>query len=463
MIRIIAFVVAVIVVAAVATWISEPPGRVEIAWGDYMVESSPGVLAAAIAVAAAVVLVIAAVVRFVWIGPRRVALARRRRRERLGYRALTQGLVAAAAGDPKRARRLARRANLMLDEPPLTLLLSAQAAQLEGDDHAARGYFEAMLDQPATAFLGLRGLLVQAERTGDTARALELAERAFALRPETPWVLTALLELQTRAGRWSDALGTVKQAIRHSAVSEEVGRRRQAGLLFERARALREQGEVREALRIADEARGADVSFLPAALLGAGLAKEAGRDSAAQRAVAEAWRHCPHPALGRLFLALHADRTAAERLKRVEKLVADNSNHAESHMLLARQALDAKQWVRRAGTWSAPPPSAPRPASTAFSRASKRPRRGTGRRSGGASSRRAKRCPIQAGSAPAAPTRAPHGSSSATDAVRSIRSSGAPCLGPRRALCLRIPLCQRRRRRMPTCTSAPAAASSAAG
>ena len=344
MIRIIAFVVAVIVVAAAATWISEPPGRVEIAWGDYMVETSPGTLAAALAVAAAIVLVIAAVVRFVWIGPRRVALARRRRRERLGYRALTQGLVAAAAGDPRRARRFARRADALLEEPPLTLLLSAQAAQLEGDDHAARGYFEAMLDQPATAFLGLRGLLVQAERTGDTARALELAEQAFALRPETPWVLTALLEMQTRAGRWSDAVGTVKQALRHGAVSEEIGRRRQAGLLFERARALREQGEVREALRVADEARAADVAFLPAALLGAGLAKEAGRDSAAQRAVIDAWRHCPHPALGRLFLALHADSSAAERLKRVETLVANNSDHAESLMLLANQALDAKQW-----------------------------------------------------------------------------------------------------------------------
>ncbi len=344
MIRIIAFVVAVIVVAAAATWISEPPGRVEIAWGDYMVETSPGALAAAVAVAAAIVLVIAAAVRFVWIGPRRVALARRRRRERLGYRALTQGLVAAAAGDPKRARRFARRADTLLEEPPLTLLLSAQAAQLEGDDHAARGYFEAMLDQPATAFLGLRGLLVQAERTGDTARALELAEQAFALRPETPWVLTALLEMQTRAGRWSDALNTVKQALRHGAVSEEIGRRRQAGLLFERARALREQGEVREALRVADEARAADAAFLPAALLGAGLAKEAGRDSAAQRAVIDAWRHCPHPALGRLFLALHADSSAAERLKRVETLVANNSDHAESLMLLANQALDAKQW-----------------------------------------------------------------------------------------------------------------------
>ena len=127
-------------------------------------------------------------------------------------------------------------------------------------------------------------------------------------------------------------------------MSEHVGRKRQAGLLFERARALREQGEVREALRVADEARAADAAFLPAALLGAGLAKEAGRDSAAQRTVIDAWRHCPHPALGRLFLALHADTSAAERLKRVETLVANNSDHAESLMLLANQAFDAKQW-----------------------------------------------------------------------------------------------------------------------
>ena len=233
----------------------------------------------------------------------------------------------------------------MLDEPPLTLLLSAQAAQLEGDDQAARGYFEAMLDRPATAFLGLRGLLVQAERTGDTAQGRwSWRSGPSRFRPETPWVLTALLEMQTRAGRWSDALNTVKHALRHGAVSEEIGRRRQAGLLFERARALREQGEVREALRVADEARAADAAFLPAAMLGAGLAKEAGRDSAAQRAVIDAWRHCPHPALGRLFLALHADSSAAERLKRVETLVANNSDHAESLMLLANQALDAKQW-----------------------------------------------------------------------------------------------------------------------
>ena len=79
-------------------------------------------------------------------------------------------------------------------------------------------------------------------------------------------------------------------------MSEDVGRRREAGLLFERARALREQGEVRDALRVADEARAADASFLPAALLGAGLAiRKRAATRAAQRAVTEAWRYCPSP------------------------------------------------------------------------------------------------------------------------------------------------------------------------
>lgn len=344
MIRIVAYLAAVVAVAAAAAWLAEQPGRVRIDWGDYAIETSPGILAAAVAAATTTALAAAFALRFLWGGPRRLARARQRRRERAGYRALTRGLVAAAAGDPKQARRLARRADLLLDEPPLTLLLSAQAAQLEGDDRAARTSFEAMLERPATAFLGLRGLLVQAERDGDTAAALDLAERAFALRPDTPWVLTALLELQTRTRRWSDALVTVRRALRQGAVEDAAARRRQAGLLFERARALREQGEAREALRAAEEARGVDAAFLPAALLAAGLAKEAGRGNAAARIIAEAWRHRPHPALGRLFVALDPDRSPPERLKRAETLAENNAGHPESHLLVARQALDARQW-----------------------------------------------------------------------------------------------------------------------
>ena len=64
------------------------------------------------------------------------------------------------------------KADGLLNEPPLTMLLSAQAAQLNGDDGAATGYFEAMLERKETEFLGLRGLLNHALKRDDRVKAL---------------------------------------------------------------------------------------------------------------------------------------------------------------------------------------------------------------------------------------------------------------------------------------------------
>ena len=54
---------------------------------------------------------------------------------------------------------------------PLTHLLRAQAAQLNGDASTARRIFEAMLASPDTAQLGLRGLFLEAKREGETEAA----------------------------------------------------------------------------------------------------------------------------------------------------------------------------------------------------------------------------------------------------------------------------------------------------
>src|SRR5262249_57792128 len=101
--------------------------------------------------------------------PRRCARGGADNRRRKAYRALTQGMVAVAAGDAGEARRQAKLAGTLLNDPPLTLLLAAQAAQLDGDERAAEKYFRAMLDRPETAFLGLRGLLMQSLKAGNNA------------------------------------------------------------------------------------------------------------------------------------------------------------------------------------------------------------------------------------------------------------------------------------------------------
>ncbi|MEE8171901.1 MAG: heme biosynthesis HemY N-terminal domain-containing protein [Alphaproteobacteria bacterium] len=344
MTRVVIFFLIVAALAAIAVWIADEPGRVAISWGDWLVETSPAALAAAAAIFAAFGALLFQLARWLWVGPRAIARARHVRRQRRGYLALTQGLVSAAAGDARGARRLARRANLLLGEPPLTLLLSAQAAQLEGEDDLAKAYFEAMLERPETEFLGLRGLLVQANKAGDNQAALSLAERAFALRPHTPWVLTTLLELQSHAGRWPDALATLRVALRQKALEPEAGQRREAGLLLEQARAARATGDGREAAKFAERALDAAPQFIPAILFATGQSLALGRSSQAERMISQAWSNTPHPILAQYFNEIHSADDRLARAKHFEKLAQRNPDHPESHLLLASGALEAKLW-----------------------------------------------------------------------------------------------------------------------
>ena len=117
-------------------------------------------------------------------------------------------------------------------ESPLRLLLAAQAAQLDGDEIAAGESFRAMLADPESEFLGLRGLLVQALRKGDKVTALTLARRAFEVNPRAEWVLTNLIDLETIAGNWPDAEQSVVAAQRARSIRPENARRRRAIFCF---------------------------------------------------------------------------------------------------------------------------------------------------------------------------------------------------------------------------------------
>src|SRR6202012_1386360 len=131
----------------------------------------------------------------------------------------------------------ARKAEQLLSDPSLTLLLSAQAAQLTGDRDGARRTFTAMLQDEQMPFLGRRGLIAQSLRDGDQAEALAYAERAFKLRPQTPWVVHSLFDMQAQVGHWKDAQTTLDTGLRTKVVTQEKGRTLKALLLVERSRA----------------------------------------------------------------------------------------------------------------------------------------------------------------------------------------------------------------------------------
>jgi HemY protein len=323
-------------------FIANQPGAVVLTWQGWELDTSLGVMAFATIVAAIVIAFLFALLRLVLRGPRAWSRARRERRRRDGYRALTQGMVAVAAGDAEEAQKLARKADSLLAEPPLTLLLSAQAAQLNGDEGAAARYFAAMLERPETEFLGLRGLFMQAMRSGDEDTALHLAERAKALRPKTPWVLSSLLELQARQGAWSKAEGTLAEATRRKALPD--GKHRHAVLLHENAREADAAGRDSEAMRLQSKAHALEPGFAPIAARFSRMLALRGQARRARRVIEAAWRMAPHPLLAEGYRALFADEPPLLRLKRFERLAAANPDHVESHVALAQAALEAKLW-----------------------------------------------------------------------------------------------------------------------
>ncbi len=137
MLRTLLFFVKLAIVVFVAVWLAQQPGEVSLEWLGYRVDTSVGVLLFGTFLFG---IVAALLYRFwgsLWHVPGQIGEFMGRGRRQRGYRALTQGMVAVAAGDKEEARRWARKADTLLDDAPLTMLLSAQAAQLEGDERAA--------------------------------------------------------------------------------------------------------------------------------------------------------------------------------------------------------------------------------------------------------------------------------------------------------------------------------------
>lgn len=341
----ISIIVALAVVVAAAIWFSDRPGAVSIEWQGWLIEMSVGrfVLAAAIVLAAA--LIVIGLFRTIGHVPGRIRESLRTSRRERGYRALTHGMVAVAAGDPDEANRQARRADVLLNEPPLTMLLSAQAAQLNGDEEAATRYFSAMLERPETAFLGVRGLLMQAQKNNDRRGALEYAERAYRLQPKTPWVLNTMFDLQVAEGKWQAALSTLEEAVKRRAVTAEAARDRRATVLLGCSSEAEAGGEPAEALKFAKRANTLAPEFLPAVLRCADLMVRAGKTRPATRMIQDAWERTPHPELARLYGEMEkADGDVLKRVKRFERLLSFNADHRESHIALAQAALAAELW-----------------------------------------------------------------------------------------------------------------------
>ena len=341
MIALLFYVVVMAAVIGGIVWVADRGGSVTFVWDVWEVTTDTPILILGILVLVVVSVLAVLLLQWIWRGPRRIRLALGNRRKEKGWQALTSGLVAVAAGDAPGARAHARRADRLLDRPPLTLLLTAQAAQLDGDDNEADQRFRAMLERPETEFLGLRGLMAAALRKGDHEAAAGYARKAHALRPDAAWAAEAVFELQTRAGDWTAARQTLKSARDRKVLEAAPGRRRHAVLLVEEAVRAREEERREEALKLARTAHGEAPDLVPAGCILARLLIDSGKGTQAVRVVEKTWKMAPHPDLADLYIEAWGD-DGANLYRRMERLLNLNEDDREAHVAAARVAMESR-------------------------------------------------------------------------------------------------------------------------
>jgi HemY protein len=342
MIRMLWRIAIVIALAAGFSWLADRPGKMSISWMGRDIEMSVLFATVVLLVSFFALYWLWSLLRRIWRTPTTAREFWKFRRTQKGYASLSRGIIAANAGDAQGAAKHAAIASKSLGSEPLLDVLNAQAAQLQGDRAAVKRSFEAMIKNPETEILGLRGLFTEAKQAGDLAGAIAHAERALQINPRLAWASSAMLQIQSTRKDWSAAAATITTQGKSGLLPRPEADKKRAILLTADALAVEDTDRDR-ALKLASEAHDLDPALVPAALVTARCQIANGATRKAVKAISTTWAKAPHPDLAQLLSQAKPD-SPEERFERVRDLAGNTEESIEGAYALARAAVAARRF-----------------------------------------------------------------------------------------------------------------------
>jgi HemY protein len=281
---------------------------------------------------------------FLMDAPGRIGKASQRARVRRGQEALALGLIAAEAGEFEEARRQADKAEDLVDEPRLALLLQARSAEVAGDTAAAERAYSGMLQNEDTEVLGRKGLMAAALKRGDRTAARAHAEAALKASKTAIWPFQYAFDLAVQAADWENALEALDTGDKRKQIEDKVGKRRRAVLMCAQAAKLERDRRPDKASEMAQKAFRMAPAFAPAGALAARLLVGEGKGERAAAILEEAWENGPHPALAHAYRDIAPGEGREARAERMRALADKRRDHRESKIVLAELAMERGDW-----------------------------------------------------------------------------------------------------------------------
>ena len=348
MLRIFAFFLIVLALSLGFGWLADNPGSVSLDWPGFGNGSGVAIQLSLMVFLIGLGIFLVAAILVVWLisaffrTPHTIGNWVDGRRRDKGYAALSNGIIAAGAGDAVLARRMTKQSQKLLNarKEPLIGFLDAQTAMIEGDHAHARSVFQSMERDPETRLLAMRGLYLEAERVGDEEAARFYADRAVRLAPHVPWAGSAVLDGKSLAGDWDGAMNVLEAQKNTRLIDRDESKRTRAVLLTAKAMDCVE-ADPKAAKSAALEAHNLAPELVPAALVAAQACLRLGDLRKGVKVLEKSWTYGPHPEVADAYVSARAGDSVDDRLKRARHLANLRPGNVESSICLARAALDA--------------------------------------------------------------------------------------------------------------------------
>ena len=343
MLKLLTFVLILTLISVSAIWFIENDGSIVVEWMGYNIKTSIAFAVAALSLLFFTLFFALQILATIKNAPKNYQKSVKDKKKEKGLVALTEGFAAIAAGDTRQAKKLTKQATACLGNVPVTKLLSAQSAQLEGNLSEAKIHYSAMLENKETEMIAIKGLLLQAEKDGNIEEAVLLAEKAIKSQPSSDWANKVLLRLYKITKRWKEARNLTENLARLKIITKEQAKRDVAIMNLALSKEAQTSDRKVTAMEFSQKAYKDLPGFAPAAVIYAKLLMEVSKKNKRKsvNALEKCWKINTNPALANSYLEIYENDTAEKKLKHAEKLLKLKPNDFNSHIIVAKNAIAA--------------------------------------------------------------------------------------------------------------------------
>lgn len=342
--RALIFLIQIVLVAFGTIWLSYHPGKVQLDWQGYHIETSFTVFTVGILILLLIFYILNRIWRMIANFPLRMSAYVAEKRMHKGLAALIEAEIALEIGVGNLAKSKVDVIESSLANKVLSFNILAQAALLEEDFKTAQDKFLQMSNYPLGRLKSLYGLVCLSIKQNNFLRAYEDLQELSLAYPKAGWILTTLFEIGVRLKKYDDLLGLLKPMVRYAQLTESQAKHYQAVLLYEQTQDPLTTLELNAKKAILEKAHLLAPDLVPLTLMLVQLYKLNDQIHKASKVIEKTWAFSPHPLLAVAYEGLEPAVDPLEYLQRTHVLASFAPHHLESELIIARVAIQLKMW-----------------------------------------------------------------------------------------------------------------------